>query len=180
MVCLYTGILWPSEYLSLQWLDISYNNRITINLRQSKTDPFRKGHQIHVYPTNTSTCPVQAFLFYMPFSNRTTVSNPVFMIGRFAPLTQASLSKALCSLLSRATLDQSQYASHSFRIGAATTAASASLPVWMIKSLGHWVSNVYLSYIHCSPQLTPTITESMARTDATNQLPWNANEYTLN
>lgn len=102
------------------------------------------------------------------------------MAGRFAPLTQASLNKALRTLLSRAGLDQSQYASHSFRIGAATTAAAARIPVWMIKSLGHWTSNAYLSYIHRSPRLTPAITELMARTDATNQPPWNADEYTLN
>ena len=115
----------------------------------------------------------------MPFSNSTTAANPVFMAGRFAPLTQASLNKALRSLLSRAALDQSQYATHSFRIGAATTAAAARIPAWMIESLGIWTSNAYLSYIHRSPQFTPTITELMARTDATNQPPWNADEYTL-
>ena len=115
----------------------------------------------------------------MPFSNSTTAADPVFMAGKFAPLTQASLNQALHSLLSRAALDQPQYASHSFRIGAATTAATARIPAWMIKSLGRWTSNPYLSYIHRSPQLTPTITELMARTDATNQPPWNADEHTL-
>ena len=49
----------------------------------------------------------------------------------------------------------------------------------MIKSPGHW-SNAYLSYIHRSQQLTPAITELMARIDATKQPPWNANKYTLN
>ena len=174
------GFLRASEYLNLQWSDISHNNRITINLRQSKTDPFRKGHQIFIYPTNTSTCPFRAFLLYIPFSSKTTASDPLFMAGRFAPLTQASLNKALRTLLNRAGLDQSQYASHSFRIGAATTAAAARIPVWMIKSLGRWTSNAYLCYIHRSPRLTPAITELMARTDATNQPPWNADEHTLN
>ena len=123
------GFLHASEYLNLQWLDISNNSRITINLRQSKTDSFRKDHQIHVYPTNISTCPVRAFLLYMPFSNNITATDPVFMASRFAPLTQASLNKVLRSLLSRAVQDQSQYTSHSFRIGAATTAAAARIPV---------------------------------------------------
>ena len=144
----FCSFLHASEYLSLQWLDINYNNRITINLRQSKTDPFRKGHQIHVYPTNTSTFPVRVFLLNMPFSNSTTAANPVFIAGRFAPLTQASLNKALRSLLSR---DQSQYTSHIFRIGATTTTAAARIPAWMIKSLGRWTSNASMSYIHCSP-----------------------------
>ena len=130
------GFLRASEYLNLQWLDISCNSRITINLRQSKTDPFRNGHQIHVYLANTSICPVRGLLLYMPFSNSLTASDPVFMACRFAPLTQASLNKALCLLLSRAALDQFQYASHSFRTGTATTTTAARIPVWMIKSLG--------------------------------------------
>ena len=52
------------------------------------------------------------------------------MAGRFAPLTQASLNKALHTLLSRAALYQSQYASHSFRIGTATTNATETIPVF--------------------------------------------------
>jgi len=76
-------------------------------------------------------------------------------------------------LLSRAGLDQSQFASDSFRIGAATTAAAAGIPVWMIKSSGCWTSNVYLSYIHRSPSLTPTINKLMAQT---NQSPWDADQ----
>ena len=39
------------------------------------------------------------------------------------------------------------YASHSFRIGAATTAGTAGLPDWLIKVLGRWRSDAYQSYI---------------------------------
>ena len=59
------------------------------------------------------------------------------------------------------------YASHSFRIGAATTAAAAGL-----KSLGRWSSNAYLSYIHCQPSRTPAIHRLLAHTDASNQPKW--------
>ena len=142
------GFLRASKYLNLRWSDITHTDKITIKLHQSKTDPFRKGHQVLIFPTNTSTCPLRAFLKYAPLANQSAADDPLFNAGRFAPLTSTSLNKALYILLQNAGLDQSQYASHSFRNGAATTAAAARIPAWMIKSLGRWNSNTYLSYIH--------------------------------
>ena len=46
---------------SLQWCDVqSSPTTITIHLRQSKTDPFRRGQSIILQATSTSTCPVRA------------------------------------------------------------------------------------------------------------------------
>ena len=78
---------------------------------------------------------------YALLANRAAADDLLFNAGRFAPLTNASLNKALRILLKNAGLDQLQYASHSLRIGAATTAAAARIPVWMIKTLGRWNSN---------------------------------------
>ena len=43
----------------------------------------------------------------------------------------------------------SNYASHTFRIGVASTAATAGLPMWLIKTLERWSSNAYLGYVYC-------------------------------
>ena len=40
-----------------------------------------------------------------------------------------------------------QYAGHSFRIGAATTAAAAGVEDSIIKTLGRWESAAYLLYL---------------------------------
>jgi len=67
----------------------------------------------------------------------------LFQAGRFAPLSCAAVTRALRQLLQQASIDSLQYSSHSFLIGAATTAAAAGLPVWLIKNLGRWSSNVW-------------------------------------
>ena len=58
---------------SLLWSDVqSSPTTITIHLRQSKTDPFRRGHSITIQATSTSTCPVHAMnLFSGLTTNRT-------------------------------------------------------------------------------------------------------------
>lgn len=64
------GFLCASEYLNLKWSDITHTDKITIKPHQSKTDPFCKGHQVLIFPTNTSTCPLRAFLLYVCSSSQ--------------------------------------------------------------------------------------------------------------
>ena len=57
------GFLRASEFTSssLQWSDVQFSaTTVAIDLRQSKTDPFRRGHTITIQVTSTSTCPVRA------------------------------------------------------------------------------------------------------------------------
>ena len=49
--------------------------------------------------------------------------------------------------LEKAGVDQSKYCSHSFRIGAATTAAERGIEDAVIKTLGRWRSQTYLEYV---------------------------------
>ena len=52
--------------------------------------------------------------------------------------------------LQRAGVDQSKYCGHSFRIGAATTAATKGVEDCIIKILGRWKSLAYLQYVRLS------------------------------
>ena len=62
----------------------------------------------------------------------------------------ASLTKELRSALQGCGLPADNYFTHSFRIGAATTAASAGVPSWLIKTLGRWSSDCYERFIRTS------------------------------
>ena len=74
----------------------------------------------------------------------------MFEDGRF--LTCQPFVDAVREALERAGVDQTKYCGHSFRIGAATTAAARGVEDAMIKTLGRWESVTYLRYIKISRQ----------------------------
>ena len=59
------GFLRASECLSLTWSDIKRTgNHLVIELHQSKTDPFRRGQSIKIYPTKSFMYPAHAFTLF--------------------------------------------------------------------------------------------------------------------
>ena len=170
------AFLRASEFTAsgLLWSDVqSSPTTVTIHLRQSKTDPFRRGHSVTIQATSTSTCPVRAMNLFIDLTTNRT--GPLYCGGRFNPLSWEQLTRALRMLLQLAGYDQNSYASHSFRIGAATTAAAAGLPTWLIKAMGRWSSDAYQSYIHCPANTLQSIPRILSQADATQQPPWNPN-----
>ena len=128
----------------MHWSDVTLTaEKLSITLHQLKTDPFRRGHTIHLHSTNSSTCPLYAFHLYSNLMINKLPSALVISAGSYSPLTCERLDTVICCLLQQAGLNQSDYASQSFRVGAATTAAAAGLPTWLIKKLGRWTSNAY-------------------------------------
>ena len=154
------GFLWVSEFTgsSLQWANIQLNTQtISITISQSKTDPFRKGHTLHITSTGTSTCPVKAMHKYSSMIPKDNQTGPFFSAGTFNPLTRLKLSSILRRLLQQAGYNSTLYCTHSFRIGAANTSAAAGLPPWLIKTLGQWNSDTYLSYIQALSETVSSI-----------------------
>ena len=168
------GFLRASECLSLTWSDITMaENHLVIELRQSKTDPFRRGQSIHIYPTNSSTCPVRALTLFADKIGPTPPQKLVFSAGTCSPLTRPKFTEIIRYLLIQAGMCPSNYASHSFRIGAATTAAAAGLPTWLIKTLGRWSSDAYLTYIHCPNSVIASVPAALSSAIAIDQPTWN-------
>lgn len=83
-------------------------------------------------------------------SSKHSGSHPLFTLHSGQYLTRAILTRQLRHLLEAtglSTEQASQYSSHSLRIGAATTAAEAGLPSWLIQAAGRWRSSAYQHYI---------------------------------
>ena len=137
---------------------------VHISLKASKTDPFRQGCTITLGATSTSTCPVAALTKYMSTSP-TTPTSPLFHFNDNSYLTRDSLTTHLRTLLAAAGYDPDSYASHSFRIGAATTAASAGLPDWQIQAMGRWSSDCYTRYIRTPPTILAQASRRLAAHD---------------
>ena len=117
--------------------------RVTIN--QSKTDPFRKGVNLFLGRTNSDICPVAALLSYL--ACRGSRPGPLFVFADGTPLTRKRFVAWVRAALISAGVDQERYCGHSFRIGAATTAASCGIEDSVIKTLGRWESTAYLQYV---------------------------------
>ena len=72
-----------------------------------------------------------------------------FQSGRY--LARSAVVHLLRDAARFASLSYKSLKGHSFRIGAASTAAAAGLPDWLIKVLGRWSTDCYELYI-CTPQ----------------------------
>ena len=116
-----------------------------MRIKASKTDPFRKGVSLFLGKTGSVLCPVAAIMDYLCV--RGMSPGPLFQFSDGRMLTRQRFVEAVREALKKAGVDQSKYCGHSFRIGAATTAASRGLEDSIIKTLGRWESVAYLQYI---------------------------------
>ena len=138
----------PEIHLSLGDLSIdSHSNpsAVCIHIKQSKTDPFRQGVDIFLGRTNTAICPITAIINYIGIRPKTP--GPLFMLQSGKPLSRAYLVHHLKQDLHAAGLPEAEFNGHSFRIGAATTAARQGLEDSLIQTLGRWRSEANKAYI---------------------------------
>ena len=125
-------------------IDCKKNPQILqLHIKQSKTDPFRKGVKLSFGRTNHAVCPVSAILAYLAVKG-----GPLFLTQQGKPLTRHYFSSALTTILG---LPVQKFNTHSFRIGAATSAKQANISDSNIQMLGRWRSDTYKRYIHMFP-----------------------------
>ena len=138
----------PETHLNLSDLALDSHtspSMVRLAIKQSKTDPFRQGVEIFLGKTGTAICPVNALVQYIGI--RPPNPGPLFILSTGVPLTRTYLVSNLQAALRQAGLDDSAYNGHSFRIGAATTAAQRGLEDSLIQTLGRWRSDAYKLYI---------------------------------
>ena len=139
----------------LSYKDVSVDNwhnpqLISIRIKQSKTDPFRKGVTLMLSRTEKSVCPVTALLPYLAV--RGSKRGPLFLMANQQYLTPPLFRSSLFRILRAIGISTQEYNTHSFRIGAATSAKAAGISDLHIKMLGRWQSDAYQSYIRTPPE----------------------------
>jgi len=143
----------PSSYLSLK--DVAIDNRkvpriLQLTLKKSKTDTFKQGSKVYVGATDNIICPIKAILAYL--TKRTDQPGPLFITKEGKGWTVAMFRTALKSFLAELKVDKRRQNTHSFRIGAATSASLSNVSDSYIQLLGRWHSNAFQRYIKPPPQ----------------------------
>ena len=100
--------------------------------------------------TGTDFCPVNYLQRYC--SMRGTTPGALFCFADGSPVKTSHFTQQLRQALNFCGLDSSKYKSHSFRIGAASSAANNGLSDAQIRHLGRWKSDAFKLYIRQSSE----------------------------
>ena len=143
----------PGQYdpsVSLLWGDVAVDSTLSplmvrVHLKRSKSDQFGRGIDVIMGCTSIAACPVTAIKECVAL--RQDQPGLFFINTQGGPVTKSWLVQQIWAVLSSIGLPQNEYAGHSFRSGAATSAAIASVKDSMIQMQ----SAAFLQYI-CLPR----------------------------
>ena len=153
----------PIEYdeeahLSVQDVAVLWHrSHATVNIKMSKTDPFRDGVKIKLTVLGHYLCPVHALARYL--MRRVDTPGPLFIFQNGAYLTRSRV----VDLLQRALPHIPNINTHSFRRGGATALASAGTPAHIIQIMGRWKSNAFAKYIEIPDEFIADAHKSMVK-----------------
>ena len=135
--------------------------RLSVRLKASKTDQFREGTVIHLGRTGQALCPVAAMLAYLV--RRKEGEGPLFRFEDGRLLTRPWLVREVKEALEEGGVGSTGISGHSFRIGAATTAAERGVEDSTIKELERWKSNVFQRYVRRDRKKLAELSEKLAK-----------------
>ena len=141
----------------LSFRDVKFDNAMLameVHVRSSKTDQRGEGTKLQIYRgPSQDVCPVQAVSEYLQM--RPVVNGPLFIHFGGSPLTRYQFSAILRKGIRAIGLHPGDFSPHSFRIGAATSAALGGASVENIMGMGRWRSAAVNTYIRPSRIVVP-------------------------
>ncbi|CAI7826797.1 unnamed protein product [Closterium sp. NIES-53] len=148
---MYTGFLRYSDLVAIQWQDIQFEDTaMWVLIPHSKTDQESKGVWVPVAATDGPYCPVQTTKKFIKIAgyDSSTEGPLIRVFPRGAKATPQDKSPSYPTLRNwcleafrKIGLDPKHLGTHSFRKGAATTAAGVRITDRMFKRLGRWRSD---------------------------------------
>lgn len=119
---------------------------IELVIRFSKTDQIGSSSCVNVGVNPIAAiCPVKGLIEYLKL--RPAGEGPLFLHFGGDPLTRFQFDSMLKKGIRATGLSPEGFSSHSFRIGAATSAAVSGVPLDTIMAMGRWRSSAVRSYI---------------------------------
>ena len=136
-------------------IDVKFNPQLLhVSIKQSKTRSF--------------TVPRTNQLPHLPnishHSIRGNQHGPLFLLKDGRRLTRQLFSTFLDNILGKLQLNQSHFGTHSFQIGAATTAKEAGVDDICIKMLGCCISDTYQQYIRKLREQLTKLSKALVKT----------------
>ncbi len=139
----------PAINPTISDLTILDSETISFLVKQVKQTKSKKGHFVYIFNLSSPIQPYQAVREYLRLriSQAKSPLEPLFLDNTYKPASRAWFQKHLRSVLLAAGISAKNFSSHSFRIGAATSAAQKGLTKHQIQTLGRWSSEAFQSYI---------------------------------
>lgn len=131
--------------LHLSHIDVdTVSKQLVIKFTDYKHKSHSNVFKLAISPQKGNCCPVSAISLYLKL--RGTKPGPLFIFNN-TPVLRSMFTSRLQCLLRYLNFNTDLYKSHSFRIGAATTAIANGTPAEQVKVMGRWKSDAYKSYI---------------------------------
>ncbi len=125
---------------------LSGRQSLTIHIPHSKTDQGRKGADVTILGLSDEFhSPLHIFRNFLAI--RPPVAGPLFIHFNQEPLTVFQVSRMLKETIQILGLPKEDFSPHSFRIGAATSAAMRGVSDEEIQLMGRWKSSAFQTYI---------------------------------
>lgn len=118
----------------------SKSNFTTIHLTQNIKNPL--------------LCPYQAITDFLNLRKHHSQESPLFSFMDKTPVLRQYFTTQLQLALTFGNFNLSKYQAHSFRIGAATSAAATAYTEIQIQNMGRWKSSAFKKYIRI-PSINP-------------------------
>ena len=137
-------------YLLTYWMCVvcsqsGFCPTVGVTLRSFKTDSFRLSQSLIIARTASQIYAVTAMQHYFHCAVPPSLPLFSFQFGRL--LTRSAVISLPRDIVRLVGLPFHSLKGHTFRIGAASTAAAVGLPDWLIKIMGRWSSDCYQLYI---------------------------------
>jgi hypothetical protein len=143
---------------------------VTFTFRHSKTNQFHA--RVHrtkaVQIPGHLLDPVRALVNAFKVCPQANAAGPAFAVptsdGGMAPLTHRLFVETLRYCLSKIGVDPAMFSGHSFRRGGATFAHRMGVSPLLIKLMGDWSSDAYMTYIdHATPEDLARLPRALAK-----------------